>query len=575
MQTKKLNVTKKYIICFFLAALIPLLLLAFNASVVNTKPQYEITVLDTGWTLQKNEANPIMNVNIASPNLGTTLSGDVLTISHKIPDFLVPGSAIVFRTAMCTVNVYIEDNLVESFGQDYDRDKKIPPKHFVYIPLSKNHAGKTIRIEFTVVEDYAVTGFSKVYYGNVEDISSFLLQEKRMHMFIGIFLIVFGIEQFVLSIKFFKSLDQDISPFFSSLISTSLGCYILCYYSIFCHICNNDYLFTLLEYLTLFTIPIGIFGFMISGHISYGKKFLNILITCNLLFLLTTTILNFSGIMHYCHFITLMHIGSLIESIYAIYILIRSILNNIQNSHSLNVEYYESTAPTNVLLLGAFLFVSCSIFEIAKYDMLKFFSPSGEFRTDISFITMGALFFVICVNISYSLSLVNKVNSKNIKSQLEGIAYTDPLTGLANRSRCEQILESLTNSKNYFAIISIDLDHLKAVNDTFGHTVGDTYIITLSNMLKSTFEEPSVTGRMGGDEFIVIMPYSNRQHIKTLLASLSQKKDDYNANNPDIKLSFSYGVAYRTNFTQSSKDIYNMADNNMYKMKALHHNSNN
>ena len=94
-------------------------------------------------------------------------------------------------------------------------------------------------------------------------------------------------------------------------------------------------------------------------------------------------------------------------------------------------------------------------------------------------------------------------------------------------------------------------------------------------MLKSTFEEPSVTGRMGGDEFIVIMPYSNRQHIKTLLASLSQKKDDYNASNPDIKLSFSYGVAYRTNFTQSSKDIYNMADNNMYKMKALHHNSDN
>lgn len=90
-------------------------------------------------------------------------------------------------------------------------------------------------------------------------------------------------------------------------------------------------------------------------------------------------------------------------------------------------------------------------------------------------------------------------------------AETDPLTGLGNRRRLEEVLADWHARENrranpVLAAVAIDMDHFKAVNDTLGHDVGDECLQFLGGVLRSTVREDDCPVRLGGDEFIVLMP---------------------------------------------------------------------
>lgn len=94
--------------------------------------------------------------------------------------------------------------------------------------------------------------------------------------------------------------------------------------------------------------------------------------------------------------------------------------------------------------------------------------------------------------------------------KLERLATTDMLSGLCNRMQMQAWLEAeikrAERYARYFSIILIDLDHFKAINDTYGHNEGDRVIQTLSRLLASSIREADRVGRWGGEEFLVLLP---------------------------------------------------------------------
>ncbi|MEM7228492.1 MAG: GGDEF domain-containing protein [Planctomycetota bacterium] len=95
--------------------------------------------------------------------------------------------------------------------------------------------------------------------------------------------------------------------------------------------------------------------------------------------------------------------------------------------------------------------------------------------------------------------------------KLQRDVETDPLTGLGNRRAMERILDelfclSLGRPSDVVTAMAIDLDHFKAVNDTLGHDVGDTCLSFLSNVLQSSLRPSDVAIRLGGDEFLALLP---------------------------------------------------------------------
>jgi diguanylate cyclase (GGDEF)-like protein len=121
---------------------------------------------------------------------------------------------------------------------------------------------------------------------------------------------------------------------------------------------------------------------------------------------------------------------------------------------------------------------------------------------------MQGLFVVSHHNITQRKLAEERVARAN--RELEKVAATDRLTLLANRYRLDEALESeLYRAKRYgtvFAVIMIDVDHFKKVNDAFGHLIGDKVLVELAEVLRHHVRESDIAGRWGGEEFLIVLP---------------------------------------------------------------------
>ena len=116
-------------------------------------------------------------------------------------------------------------------------------------------------------------------------------------------------------------------------------------------------------------------------------------------------------------------------------------------------------------------------------------------------------------------------------------------------------------------IIVCDLDGLKVVNDTLGHQHGDKVLKAVAEVLKQCFAEDDMIARIGGDEFIVLLPGISREGIEEARQKIYNKIDAFNFENIDIRLSMSVGVAVSDDMPINISNLFNVADANMYQQK--------
>ncbi len=172
----------------------------------------------------------------------------------------------------------------------------------------------------------------------------------------------------------------------------------------------------------------------------------------------------------------------------------------------------------------------------------------------------------------------NKKMHEN-EEKLRKLAYFDVLTELPNRKMIINKLETLLNSYEYkykkIAVVFIDLDNFKKVNDSMGHHVGDELLQVVSSKLKGSLHQHDMLGRLGGDEFAIIIETQFDgdglfEYIDNFRKSLIDKII-IGTNEIDIRASF--GVAVYPKDGENSQDLLKSADTAMYKAKELGKNS--
>ncbi len=157
------------------------------------------------------------------------------------------------------------------------------------------------------------------------------------------------------------------------------------------------------------------------------------------------------------------------------------------------------------------------------------------------------------------------------EQQIRRLSFFDQLTGLYNRHYFVNELKRLEKSRNYpIAVISADLDGLKLVNDTIGHHEGDLYLQRSATFLKESLRSADILARVGGDEFVLILPQTNRKDGEALLKRMESRLAEYNNNSSGLPLSISLGLAVNENGSQSLEETYQAADDLMYKNKLKH-----
>ncbi|MCT7377852.1 putative bifunctional diguanylate cyclase/phosphodiesterase [Chelativorans salis] len=112
-----------------------------------------------------------------------------------------------------------------------------------------------------------------------------------------------------------------------------------------------------------------------------------------------------------------------------------------------------------------------------------------------------------------------KHEAEQIAAEMKRKSREDPLTGLLNRRGLENIVDQLGNAGGPFATMLIDLDGFKSVNDTYGHKIGDDLLVQIARRIEEEAQEGAILARIGGDEFVLLLPSTERSHSPSELAS--------------------------------------------------------
>jgi diguanylate cyclase (GGDEF)-like protein len=168
------------------------------------------------------------------------------------------------------------------------------------------------------------------------------------------------------------------------------------------------------------------------------------------------------------------------------------------------------------------------------------------------------------------VSAFDLTERKKAEEQLQLLAVTDPLTGLGNYRRLVEALDAeIQRSRRTgrpFAVLLLDLDHLKNINDRYGHLIGSQALCRLADVLRVFCREIDTAARYGGDEFAVILPETTAAAAR-LVASRIRSRLATDSLQPPI--SASIGVAVYPQDGETMEALLRTADRELYGMKPV------
>ncbi len=162
---------------------------------------------------------------------------------------------------------------------------------------------------------------------------------------------------------------------------------------------------------------------------------------------------------------------------------------------------------------------------------------------------------------------------RKLEEELRRLATTDPLTGANNRRHfIEQAAAELTRSRRYgspLAVVMIDVDHFKRINDTYGHDAGDEVLRRMVDCCLQTLRSSDIFGRFGGEEFAAVLQESSQETALQTCARLAKKLAKMKIRTPrgEISLTVSIGLTMLSGPDQSIDALLKRADNALYEAK--------
>jgi diguanylate cyclase (GGDEF)-like protein len=164
---------------------------------------------------------------------------------------------------------------------------------------------------------------------------------------------------------------------------------------------------------------------------------------------------------------------------------------------------------------------------------------------------------------------------KTSQLSLKKHAFYDPLTGLANRSllmdRFQIAVQHATRTQQQFAVLMVDLNKFKVINDTYGHAAGDTVLVTVAKRLVAAVRSSDTVARLGGDEFVLlIQSIENSEQVIALGHKLMELlSEDVTLDSGEVvSLGGSVGFAWYPKDGDSLRDVLEVADQAMYFCKT-------
>lgn len=549
----KKNIVETSVRAFFIVLFtsVFLIFLAANGLMQEKNNAGNIIEVDENVLFQVNDEQP-QKVKLSEYSFDFPEVGDTITITKVLPDIDVIQPVMILDVYHSTVEVSLDGKIIYQYGQELFKEGKTLGHGYFRIPLDEGYEGKELKVRLTVTEKDSYSSMEKIYIINSSESYLHTIADNFLTLMSSLTLITIGVVGLVASLSR-KKYDRDTRTLtWISWFAIGMSVWMLCNDGLIYLIVPNLQVASVMEYYGVYStvVPVALFFANIQSNVRYRKIFIGyavFAIAANIII----TIVHLCGGVHYIFWVPYIQVVMIALILFIIYTLFRS---------------FRHQSNQRVLAYGMFFMGFVVFFELICFNLYKYFN--GFFSMRISFMPIGTLIFVSSMIYSYCIKIIEIYYDRAEQEVLEKLAYMDVLTNTYNRNKCEKIMEDMEKKRKPGYLINFDLNGLKYVNDNFGHTQGDILLKNFSEILRKTFQERGVTGRMGGDEFLVVMYEGGEDKVINALKDLERNIASWNKNHPDDKVSVSYGYAYYNGEKHVKlRKVYEQADAQMYEFK--------
>lgn len=516
--------------------------------------------LDHGWNVKVN-GDEYENVTLSEFAFDTHNRGDRVEYWMSLPvGSMIKSPMLELYSVHSVIDVYLDNELIYTYGHEIYESGELIGYGKNYISMPDDYAGKELRISLVVAENNA---FDRLQALAIVDGNHFFqkaLAEHRITLLIVFFLIMFGIIVMALS-AIMRVVNVSFSQTFCiAMFSFLVGCWTLCNSDLLIYFITNLRVKVTIEYVTLFALPLP-FTFYFKGRVDdkrtpvWLKVFFWILSGVEVAFFVTAYSCQQLNLAHYPKFVPICQVLMVLTLIFIV-------LVNRQGRKK------SKTKGTDTINIGFAIAIVAVVWELLRYNLSKYVFGFRKNQYS-STVCIVILIIVITLLIDFAKDVSKNVYKSAQQRLLEQMAYVDELTGLSNRRRCEETLLDLKQRAIPYAVLSLDMNFLKKVNDSLGHEKGDALLKRFAEMLMEVYGLHGTVGRMGGDEFIVILPEVTREDAENLISHMKATMLRMNVNTTQLKLSTAYGLAMSDEVgkDQDAHAAYRLADERMYENK--------
>lgn len=560
----------RYIIYILLSLFCVLFFLPTGTRLLWSAPEYPLVNLDSGWIVTTNETvETEVHINdVASLSVDRD---DVIIMTHTLPEE-VPSGCLLVETVRASLDVFVDEERVYSYGDAGSTGLLYNAIHNVRLP--EGYGGKPLVLLIRTNTNNAFSGLAPIYVGNRMDILHFWMNRHIRPQFYGTFLLIYGLFLFILAVFMFNALSRDLRIMFSSALSIIFGLYALTYYRFFDFV-FNPFVNVTVEMISLFLIPAAISAFLAAIRGGMVRKIFAWMAGIDLVIALTFFMLILFGILHTNQLLPAFHVIVLIEGIWCLVLMWIDISSG-RGSRPGRGDIFGSRGfmrrADRALFVGVVAIILGGMADTVRYNISRSRQSMNLQESSIDLTLLGVLVFAGCLLQNYFFYTVEHSNELLTNRELSDIAFTDPLTGLANRTRCEQVMQRLEEGHEDFSVLSFDIQNLKKTNDAYGHAEGDRLLKGFADILREVFRESDLIGRIGGDEFVVVMRNTPKSVCAQKELQLRQVMGRYNRTERAFRYEAACGYAHKSErIGASAHDIYQIADERMYTQKRRLH----
>lgn len=536
--------TKKELSCVFMAVLIAvaavLVLMDGSLSQQRTAGPGEDSIksLDSGWTMRWEQGE---ERDLHLPLTYSGRAGDKVEYSHEFNFARTADAQLCVQTYLSPFRVYIDDQLVYEYGSQAIQEGRLTVGngyHIIPIPAQKGQ----LRIETEVSRGapYATIGSVQVATG--ANFLKMLVRDNCMTILASGIMLLIGVYTLSSFFGVTRIWGQKKASLTLSLLSFCASFWMLGRSGLLQIFTDRILLANSFDFLSFFLLPLAALLFFRENLQRQKDRFLQICIGMEGAFFVFACVSYLLRWIDFSRMLVVAHI-----------LLIPCIL-----CLGYNLIFH---CRSTVVRLGFGALLLGEAAELIVYQLIRF-----EFL-EFHFLEIGMLAFVMCM--AYEWRKQNQRYQQRLIRQemLESLAYTDALTGLGNRAAYDRKIQAMCTramSERQVHLLMVDINHLKQVNDSMGHQVGDDYLRTNADLLAEHIGELGQLYRIGGDEFAAVLECSEKK-CRELMQRLSRYTG--RAGDP-LSANFSVGCAtFDPTKDSDLTDTFNRADQVMYRCK--------